>query len=136
MAPRTCRMMQNLRHVAVGLSICLALLTSLVIRLCRWLGLPHPIPCATPIEWIVSGKSYLDTMALARPFARRYRLTRLYSAGHRGNTACYNRSLVESQRTLCPSSHYFREHNGDQPERFQQRTPSREPVCFLQSEIF
>ena len=33
MAPQTSRMEQNLRHVAVGPSICLALLTSLVIRL-------------------------------------------------------------------------------------------------------
>src|SRR5439155_21707073 len=115
MAPRTCRMMQNLRHVAVGLSICLALLTSLVIRLCRWLGLPHPIPCATPIEWIVSGKSYLDTMALARTFARRGRLTRLHSAGHRGNTPGYNRSLMESECKLGPSGQDFRKPNGTQP---------------------
>src|SRR2546422_824265 len=76
------------------------------------------IPCATPMEGIVSGKSYPDTMVLVRSLTRRCRLTRPYSGRQRGNTAGYNRSLLESQCTLYPSSHYFRKHNGNQPELF------------------
>src|SRR2546425_1853886 len=97
---------------------------------------PTSTPLSSSHRWIVSGKSYPDTMVLVRPLTRQYRLTRPYSEGHGGDTAGYNRSLMESQCKLCPSGHYFREHNGNQPERFQRRTPSREPVCFLQSKIF